>query len=609
MPRTYIFLFSSSHLTIHCLAMELADQSEHIREGSLPQVFEGRTEGRERQILLDADEIITKYGLDDLRKELRMGAFLLEDPDHVGWVEDLTDEDMKALEMENKHFGLHSKEMAEYTRDFPHVCVAGGMFWQFLEIPSPPLIYIDDTGQRLTLSERIAVMFTRYACTYWVYCIIGCWCAVPLLKRYGHRFAAYWAVGLRLVGVVGEKIYPVLWSRTLTAGVIATANGMFSCIMPLHIVEISPVSRRGSILLAWHAARGYGAIVGTGILSVASRDDTFSPYWGLILPLFGTALASFLTQESPYWYINRGEPRKAYTALVKSRGNSAQASRDMYRIYASKAQKRRSRGQDPETSRYVLQGLAISSILLLSGLAPEIWGMLISFSWGRIYESSSDLLSANNVPIMICVPVLATCSAITVVLIERLGRRRLILTSMAFVTCTFFGTMVSRQEPTEGLNSFPLIVIHTAFILPCYIMSTAGEVYAAEIACSVGREAAMALIQTILVLRGVISANWVNKILPQVPDSVPADYTRAAPASLFFVVQVVFVVIVWFVLLETQQRPLEDMRTPLHIPITNRFMYRARVYAPYMVNRYILRRRVKLESFEQSRYSSGTLRL
>lgn len=78
---------------------------------------------RRHQILLDADEFVTKYDLDDLRSEIRTGALLLEDPDHV---EGLTDADVAALAQEKRPTPIFSNEL---IKEFPYVCSVGGFFW------------------------------------------------------------------------------------------------------------------------------------------------------------------------------------------------------------------------------------------------------------------------------------------------------------------------------------------------------------------------------------------------------------------------------------------------------------------------------------------------
>ncbi|GLA53833.1 hypothetical protein AnigIFM63604_011137 [Aspergillus niger] len=61
-----------------------------------------RPDLRSHHILLDADEFVTKYDIDDLRDEIRTGALLVDDPDHIGCFECLADEETRALALERQ---------------------------------------------------------------------------------------------------------------------------------------------------------------------------------------------------------------------------------------------------------------------------------------------------------------------------------------------------------------------------------------------------------------------------------------------------------------------------------------------------------------------------
>jgi hypothetical protein len=83
---------------------------------------------RYRQILLDADEFVTKYELDDIRGEIRAGALLLETHDNLESIEGLTEEAIAALKTESapKAF-LSLTEIFTWWRTFPCVCTIGGL--------------------------------------------------------------------------------------------------------------------------------------------------------------------------------------------------------------------------------------------------------------------------------------------------------------------------------------------------------------------------------------------------------------------------------------------------------------------------------------------------
>lgn len=68
-------------------------------------------------------------------------------------------------------------------------------------------------------------------------------------------------------------------------------------------------------------------------------------------------------------------------------------------------------------------------------------------------------------------------------------------------------------------------------------------------------------------------------------------------------------VLLFMLLIETRGRTLEEIRALLQASLGNRVAYRIRVYTPYIFKRVFLRQRVELETFEESEYGTGAIRL
>ncbi|KAL3472586.1 hypothetical protein BJX99DRAFT_235215 [Aspergillus californicus] len=96
---------------------------ELSREGSPP------AELRRRQVLLDADEFVTKYKLDEMRDEIRTAAFLVDDPGNIECVEGLTDGDLRTLTLESRPTPIFSRTLINWFSAFPCVCTTGGVAW------------------------------------------------------------------------------------------------------------------------------------------------------------------------------------------------------------------------------------------------------------------------------------------------------------------------------------------------------------------------------------------------------------------------------------------------------------------------------------------------
>ncbi|KAL6230636.1 hypothetical protein BDW75DRAFT_234240 [Aspergillus navahoensis] len=543
--------------------MESASEPQPSNVSSSNDRFLGAgPESIDRHLVLDADEFVTKYELDDLRNEIRTGALLVNDPDHAGCVEGLSDAEIRALAMEKQPTPIFSRTIVNWFWTFPCVCTIGG----------------------------------------WVAAMVGCWCAIPLLKYFGHRGSVYFVVGLRLADLFGASIFSPSSLDTITDAVAKAAGGMFSCIVPMYLVETSPVSMRGSMFIAWQLSRSTGIWICAQLASSGVDLSTL-----VTLSLLGVAACFWVSPDSPYWHVRKGEMRQAYNASIKCRGNALQASRDLYSMYLCKVSRNRCAKQ-----RHVLQAAAIATVLLLSMIVPQISASLVWLSLIDMVDYNPTAVVSKLMAPMLVSSVTILCSFLLPInMIERTGRRGLIMASMAFISLILFGSMLSAPtEPVMDAESY--MAIPLMLMAPANLQFMVWQLYAAEVSCSVGCEAAMAAAMTLSTLRDICATYSAVKIVEQAHEEIAwafPNYCLAAPFSLFFALHFVFMVLLGLVLLETRRCTLDEIRFALDVPTANRVAYRIRIYTPYIFKRLFLRQCVEPEPFEQSQYGTGAIRL
>ncbi|KAL4982443.1 hypothetical protein BDW68DRAFT_58066 [Aspergillus falconensis] len=556
-------------------------------------------------LVLDADEFVTKYELDDLRNEIRTGAFLVNDPDHAGCLESLSDAEIRALALEKQPTPIFSRTIVNWFWSFPCVCTIGGLLWGLVEVSSLQLAAGRDFPNESRPSARYSAALTGlYA--EWVAAMVGCWCAIPLLKYFGHRGAVYFVVALRLAGLFGASIFSASSLDTIADAVAVVAGGMFSCIVPMYLVETSPVSMRGSMFIAWQLSQGTGSWIRAQLAS-SGVDLSTDGYWLFTLSLLGVAACFWVSPESPYWHARKGGMRQAYNALIKCRGNALQASRDLYSMYLCKVSRSRC-----ATQRHVLQAAAIAAALLLSMIIPETSATLVLLSITDMADyNPTALVSKLMTPMLVSGATMLCLLPLSINLIERTGRRGLIMASMVFISLILFGSMLSAPaEPVMDAESY--LAIPLMLIAPSGLQVTVWQLYAAEVSCSVGCEAAMAAAMTLSTLRDICATYSAVKIVERTHGKLAwafPNYCLAAPLSLFFALHFVFMVLLGLVLLETRRCTLDEIRFALDVPIANRVAYRIRIYTPYIFKRLFLRQHVEPEPFEQSQYGTGAIHL
>ncbi|KAL4981481.1 hypothetical protein BDW68DRAFT_183451 [Aspergillus falconensis] len=517
--------------------MDLDDQGQ-TGDSTSAQIFHAELNSRDRHVLLDVDEFVTKYELDDLRNDIRTGALLLNDSDHIESMERLPDVDFYKM-----------------LRQFPRLCTIGSSLWGIVELLSPqPATYGDLQG--VNVFPDIATSQPLKG----IYFIVGCWCAIPLLRYYGRRGAAYRAVGLKIAALLLVLCFPTLLPFTLACILSAAASGMVSCIVPIYLAEISPISTRGSILCAWQLYQRFGRLMGDLVINA---ESFVIPRFSILVIVFailssiGFGVCFWVSPESPYWYTYNGELRQAYNALNWFRdGNGVQASRDLYRIYSSSALD--TRASSKRTTKAFLRALAITITLLFCGTVPDISLRLsMHFVTGFITNMLRGLPRDVSISVIVQVSAILIMATLATNPVERVGRRRWVLMCM--------------------------VLTSLALSLFCW-----------------DSQAVMAATITVSALADAFAAFFAE----QTPW-----LTRKYSLPLFLVVHIVCMILVCAVMIETRRCTLDEIRVALDVPIRNRIAYRIRIYTPYIVKRHFLRRRVELESFEQSQYGTGAIRL
>ncbi|KAI9367314.1 hypothetical protein BJX61DRAFT_529024 [Aspergillus egyptiacus] len=517
--------------------MELADQERSSSADIFSPVREGttsrpRSDLRYRQILLDADEFTTKYELDDVRTEIRAAALMLDDPDDIGRVEGLTEGDVAALRLERRPPPIFSRIIVDWWWSFPRVCTIGGILWGFIEqLPSPLIpekdFSPDPPSGRQTVAELMRSGLPTIAC-----CIIGVWCAVPMLRYSGRRVAACRALALKSAGLVGGLAFRAAYLRVL-AGVLSTAaSGMVYCTIPMYLAETSPSSKRGSVLLTWYLSQRVG-ILFSAVGSQLSGDDTSAlAYWLMMLLPVALGACFWNSPESPYWYTRQGEMREAYKALREYRDSAVQTSRDLYRIYSFGTKETPGNKRGRRTMRRSLQALVNSTIFILAEIIPETLGFLMTVSMFHMGQNGG-LEAYRLLPLLyLCLALILCIILLSITLIERVGRPGLVLPSMLLMTLSLFATKMS--APTYAVfNGVQYLGAPLTLTVPQMAMYLASAVYPIEISCSIGSEPVMATTLTIVLLKLAIVEFSAVRIFSSTPPEFIPNYCLGAPLSLF----------------------------------------------------------------------------
>lgn len=262
--------------------------------------------------------------------------------------------------------------------------------------------------------------------------LIGAGIAGPLADRYGRRRALFVTAAVFFLGALGSSLAPnvafIAGGRVL-AGV---GVGLVSVLATLYLAEVAPGQVRGRLVAIYMTANLGGVLL--GYLVELAFDASGSWRWMLGFPAFLAALFALgicCLPETPRWCLCNGRLEAARTALRRLRG-SDDVDRELEGIKPSVGS---GKGGWSE-----LFGPALRPALLIGvclGVLQRVTGIDIAFFYGpTIFEFAGikslriDIVSGLGVGTAFVLG-----QIVSLVLIDRLGRRPLLLLGYAGMVC------------------------------------------------------------------------------------------------------------------------------------------------------------------------------
>lgn len=272
--------------------------------------------------------------------------------------------------------------------------------------------------------------------------------------------AAAWLIAARVVGGIGV--------------------GMASIVSPLYISEVAPPAFRGRLVslfqvtitvgivaaMAFNAGlQGYATAmahdVATGLESLLFVHQVWRGMFLLqAIPAAIFFAAALLVPESPRWLVARTELVKARRVLLRLRGNPEKVERELEQIQASVESE--ANPTDEWSDRGIRRAVRLGILL---AVFSELSGITIVMYYGpTILEHTGASLSASLDGHMFIGVVLAVFTLLAIPLIDRIGRKKLLLTGVAgaCVALAFTGAMFLMGR-TDGVVIVGLLCAFVAF--------------------------------------------------------------------------------------------------------------------------------------------------
>ncbi|GKZ30604.1 hypothetical protein AbraIFM66950_009684 [Aspergillus brasiliensis] len=310
------------------------------------------------QILLEADEFVTRYNLHDSRNLIRKGALLSYDPHDYARVDGLTDDEITALQ---------DDKMRVRPQLF---CALAGILYVLLSVSFRPLDVPTSWNPSYSNIRGIllvAIPLLEYPLAALLSNSVGrrqalCTASVLVILR------ECLAIRLAFFGYWLQQGFVSLVVDRLLAG-LASATLLFN--IPLHLAEYGPASFRGRLMMVWPITLLSCDLLVRSILASIPFGQYVAWIHVTILPIAALFIVSLphMALESPYQFIPRGHMATSLQTLYKTRPAKIVAARDLYRIYAASSSESSLASQS--TRRATISSITIMLIQALM-IPPEL---------------------------------------------------------------------------------------------------------------------------------------------------------------------------------------------------------------------------------------------
>ena len=263
------------------------------------------------------------------------------------------------------------------------------------------------------------------------------------------------AAGSVVMGVAGDK-------ETLLGGrvVVGAAIGLASSVVPVYISEAAPAHLRGSLTVSYNTLVVAGQFVAT---LVCGAFSSVSGGWRWMLGLAGLPaiiqLVGFVFMpESPRWLVSRGRGDEARDILATIRPAGHDVAAEVADISAAVEKDRAGGGggggagatlarvwRHRPTRRALALGCSLQLFQQISGINTIMYYSATVVQMAGVGSASSAIWITAGINALY----LLACG-IGVAGVERLGRRRLLLASLAGVVASLLliGVMFQRADST-----------------------------------------------------------------------------------------------------------------------------------------------------------------
>jgi SP family galactose:H+ symporter-like MFS transporter len=381
-------------------------------------------------------------------------------------------------------------------------------------------------------------------------CLVGASFAGVLADALGRRKALRIAAAGFVLGAIGTSLAPsIIWLIGFW-GLAGVFVGVVSLCVPLYISEIAPAHLRGKLVSANQFAIALGIFLAFLVDYLLSGSDTWRWMIGVgAIPAILFAVGLIFVPESPRWLASHGFTEQAKQVLRHFLGQENVAP-DLAEITHSLSQQKGHWSEllGPQIRPAMILGIVLAIAQQITGINTVIYYAPTLFKAAGFSSNSAAILASVGVGAVNLI-----MTVVAIVLIDRLGRRPLLLISLAGMVLSLLVLGIGFELPAELDRRHLITILSLTFFVGSFAIGMGpivwlvlSEIYPLRL-----RGRAMSL---------GTAANWAfNLIMASTFLTLIRTMGKAETFWLYGLISAAAWIFVFFKLPETKGRTLEDI--------------------------------------------------
>ncbi|KAF8995193.1 hypothetical protein BDQ17DRAFT_1250975 [Cyathus striatus] len=546
-----------------------------------------------KELLAQVREFTKEKGLEDKTALFEKAALLAQSPKNFENIPELDNDDREVLRREVTHKWSQPKSL--YLTVTICSLAAAVQGWDQTgsngaNLSFPQEFGILDTAGSPNAARNQWIVGMINSGPYIACCLLGCWLTDPLNHYLGRRGTLFFCGIFCIFSVIGQgfaQTWPQLFVCRLLLGL---GMGPKATTSPVFAAENVPASIRGGLVMSWQLWTAFGIFLGFCANLALYQVGTIA--WRLqiasaFLPAVPLTIGIYFCPESPRWYMKKGRYLDAFKSFCRLRNSELQAARDMYYVHCQlveefaviKGSSYFSRLTELFTIPRIRRATLASWVVMI---AQQMCGInIIAFYSSSIFSqagySTRDALLASwgygLVNWLFAFPAVWT--------IDTFGRRNLLLFTFPNMAWTLLAAGFCFFIPSDNGARIPLVALFI-FLFAAFYSPGEGPVpftYSAEVFPLTHREMGMSwAVATCLGWAAVLSLTF--------PRMVGA-FTIVGAFGFYAGLNVLALVMIFFLVPETKQRTLEELDYVFAVPTSKHISYQATVFLPYWIRKWV----------------------